>query len=186
MRTLEQDLIEYCAPTLASIKTGSLFSRRCADLPVMRLSLLLYNECLQDKGVTILELQHTNGRMLIYVCRLARLQQDLQQPGVADFLRQLGYVRTDTSYAIGKLRQRLETSPAFPHEIGLFLGYPLADVQGFIANAGTNCKCCGCWKVYGNEREAAKRFAQFKKCSAVYRRLWSAGTRTLLQLTVAA
>lgn len=73
----------------------------------------------------------------------------------------------------------------FPHEIGLFLGYPLGDVEGFIRNRGQNCKCAGCWKVYCNELEAQKRFARIQKCRKVYARLWAQG-RSVWQLTVAA
>ena len=61
----------------------------------------------------------------------------------------------------------------------------LNDVIGFIKNAGQNCKCVGCWKVYCNECEAIKAFARFKKCTSVYVRLWNQG-RSVRQLTVAA
>ena len=54
-----------------------------------------------------------------------------------------------------------------------------------IKNAGQNCKCVGCWKVYCNECEAIKAFARFKKCTNVYVRLWNQG-RSVRQLTVAA
>ena len=37
----------------------------------------------------------------------------------------------------------------FPHEIGVFLGYPLEDVVGFIRHRGKCFTCCGCWKSYG-------------------------------------
>ena len=50
----------------------------------------------------------------------------------------------------------------FPHEIGLFLDYPLVDVIGFIRNTGKNCKCSGCWKAYGNAKEAEKTFCKYK------------------------
>ena len=70
-----------------------------------------------------------------------------------------------------------------PHEVGLFLGYPLADVVGFIENEGKNCKCAGCWKVYGNEAAARRRFAQFKACRYIYAYQFQNG-RTLSQLTV--
>ena len=63
----------------------------------------------------------------------------------------------------------------FPHEIGIFLGYPLADVTGFINNKGRNCKCIGTWKVYGDASSASKAFARFNKCSDVYNRLWKSG-----------
>ena len=53
--------------------------------------------------------------------------------------------------------QRLGQAAEFPHEIGLFLGYPPEDVQGFLENR--LCKCVGCWKVYGDEQAAQNGFA---------------------------
>ena len=73
----------------------------------------------------------------------------------------------------------------FPHEVGLFLGYPLDDVTGFIEQKGKNYKCCGIWKVYGNEKQTQMLFRKLKKCSEIYRRLFADG-RSILQLTVAA
>ena len=75
-------------------------------------------------------------------------------------------------------------SEDFPHEIGIFLGYPLGDVIGFIDNAGKNSRCTGCWKVYCNECEAMRTFARFDKCRAVYQKMWAKG-RSIVQLTVA-
>ena len=69
--------------------------------------------------------------------------------------------------------------------MGLFLGYPLEDVKGFIANGGRNCTCCGCWKCYGDPEEARRRFARYRRCTALYRRRFAQGA-TLSQLTVAA
>jgi len=119
------------------------------------------------------------------VCRSSSLEKDLKKPGVANFIKKYGYESTDPAYALERLRSRLAQREDFPHEIGLFLGYPLGDVIGFIKNAGQNCKCVGCWKVYCNECEAIKAFARFKKCTSVYVRLWNQG-RSVRQLTVAA
>ena len=73
----------------------------------------------------------------------------------------------------------------FPHEIGLFLDYPLVDVIGFIRNTGKNCKCSGCWKAYGDPSAAQRHFAQLNKCTAVYLRLFRSGT-PIQRLAVAA
>lgn len=70
----------------------------------------------------------------------------------------------------------------FPHEIGVFLGYPLKDVVGFIQNKGKNCKCCGCWKVYSDECEARKKFARYEKCKTIYMSMFQRG-KSVLQLT---
>ena len=93
----------------------------------------------------------------------------------------------DAEEALVHLIERLSEleDGGFPHEIGIFLDYPLGDVIGFIENAGRNFKCSGCWKVYCNECEAVKLFAKYKKCRDVYVRLWQQG-RSVMQLTVAA
>ena len=87
--------------------------------------------------------------------------------------------------ALETLKKRLSESGEFPHEIGLFLGYPPEDVEGFIENRGKNCKCVGCWKVYGDPEQAVRQFARFKKCREVYLRLYRDGKKSLDQLTVA-
>ena len=87
--------------------------------------------------------------------------------------------------AVDLLCARLAQGGAFPHEIGLFLGYPIDDVVAFIANKGRNCLCCGCWKCYTDAEAAQKAFCRFRKCTSVYKRLFACG-RTLDQLAVAA
>ena len=62
------------------------------------------------------------------------------------------------------LAQRIQSTKGFPHEIGIFLGYPLEDVVGFITNNGCNYKYSGCWKVYGDETYSRRLFAQYKSC----------------------
>ena len=42
------------------------------------------------------------------------------------------------------------------------LGYPAEDVQGFIENETKECKCVGCWKVYGDEEKAKKEISDKK------------------------
>ena len=86
--------------------------------------------------------------------------------------------------AIERLKSRFATGEAFPHEIGVFLDYPLGDVIGFIENGGRNYKCSGCWKVYCDECESQKLFAMYQKCRDIYRRLYEEG-RSVFQLTVA-
>lgn len=83
-----------------------------------------------------------------------------------------------------QLIKRLGESDEFPHEIGLFLGYPPEDVRGFIENGSDGCKCTGYWKVYGDARAAQEMFAKYKKCTDVYCAQHAHG-RSLWQLTVA-
>ncbi len=74
----------------------------------------------------------------------------------SDFLETRGYQCDNFVCCINRLIMKLREEPDFPHEIGLFLGYPLEDVKSFIENKADCSKCSGCWKVYGNEQEALK------------------------------
>ena len=56
----------------------------------------------------------------------------------------------------------------FPHEIGIFLGYPLMDIYGFINNYGKNSLYTGYWKVYHNKKEAIKTFESYNRCRDFY------------------
>lgn len=182
--SIERSLIEHCAPTLASLKVGSLFSFLAPVCRSLQEEIGALNEQLQQKGLTLRLVKAMEGRALCYLYRESQLSGVLADPQNAAFLRSCGYAHTDAACALNKLCSRLEADPDFPHEIGLFLGYPLGDVIGFIENKGKNCLCCGCWKAYTDACAAQKLFARYGKCTDVYRRLYLAG-RSLSQLTVA-
>ncbi len=182
---LEKYLIENCAPTLASLKTANLFCTPLGVANELEDHVAAWNRQLSKKGLSLQILRKRGNRALIYVYRKTRLEADFMKPGVADFLAQYGYDRLNTEDALSRLRNRLKNCDGFPHEIGIFLGYPLGDVIGFIQNEGKNSKCTGCWKVYCNEYEALKLFARFKRCREIYGRLWHEG-KTIWQLTVTA
>ena len=80
---------------------------------------------------------------------------------------------------------RLCLEEEFPHEIGVFLGYPLDDVKGFIRHKGRDYTFCGCWKCYGDPQAARRRFERYRRCTAVLRRRYAEGT-PITQLIVAA
>ncbi|MPN31536.1 hypothetical protein SDC9_179010 [bioreactor metagenome] len=48
-----------------------------------------------------------------------------------------------------------------PHELGIFLGFPLEDVKEFITNPYKECLLCGYWKVYHNKEKALKTFKYY-------------------------
>ena len=81
---LEKYLIEHCAPTLASLKTASLFSYHAAQDPEDDVKHL--NRIFRDKGVELLILKREENAMLIYVCRRTQLAKDLARPGAKELL----------------------------------------------------------------------------------------------------
>ncbi|MBQ8165316.1 MAG: DUF3793 family protein [Clostridia bacterium] len=177
-------IVRYCSPTLAGMKTGNIFTCSFADKNKMYGSIRNWNTLLTKKGLRILPLRFRNNKALIYVYRPKRLSADLENSTAEQLLRSCGYCNKSPDRCILHLMKRLEESEEFPHEIGLFLGYPPEDVLGFIENKAGGCKCVGCWKVYGDAEAARKTFAKYKKCTDVYCTQLSKG-RSIERLTVA-
>ncbi|ESE29962.1 hypothetical protein HMPREF9089_00996 [Eubacterium brachy ATCC 33089] len=182
---LEKFLIEHCSPTLASLKAGNLVNISKYEIENASKSIEELNEKLNKKGVNVRIVKESNTRILVYVYRKDKLIDEWAKPGVKSFMEKRGYGDLSVDMAIDKLSDKLMKNEGFPHEIGMFLGYPLGDVIGFIANSGKNSKCTGCWKVYCDECNAKKKFAQFDKCKKVYKNLWNSG-KGLMQLAVSA
>ena len=92
-------------------------------------------------------------------------------------------VKTNQNRCVCRLVEKLRKDSEFPHEIGLFLGYPAEDVKGFIENKAASSKCSGCWKVYGDEQTAMNLFEEYRKCTEICYRKWKNGA-DVEQLTV--
>lgn len=180
---LEAQIVIECAPTLAGIKTANLFNYRYNSRTDFMMELDEANKELNIKGLYIRALRCSDTSALIYVYRRSLLFKDINKDEVWNILLSYGYSVRNVDEAIKKLEIRLDESGCFPHEIGLFLGYPAQDVKEFILNKGQNCKFCGVWKVYSDEQESVRTFKRFKKCSMVYKKVFTGG-RTLNQLTV--
>jgi len=159
----DETVVRYCAPTLTGIKTGNLFS--CAfdhpdqaDKEVDELDRLL-----RRKGMRAVSLGWIRTRLLIYLYRPVYLKRDLCNEEAAVILRSYGYTPENLSSSVEHLKERIRNSCGFPHEIGIFLGYPVEDVIGFIENR--KCLFTGVWKVYGNPEEAKRSFERYRKCT---------------------
>ena len=123
-------LIDHCSPTLASLKCGSLFSIRPEDMAyTMREARALSDE-LAPKGLAIRVIDVGDGRALCYLYRPCQLCRMLACEKEAAFLTEQGYPYLTVEDAVDLLCARLSQGGAFPHEIGLFLGYPIDDPFG--------------------------------------------------------
>jgi hypothetical protein len=176
-------LILHCSPTLAGIKTGNLFSCRVNSRDELNRDIRRVNKKLVPKGLRLIPFRCEGGRALLYLYRPERLARDLQDEYAGRILDREMYPDDTPERRIAELSRRLKADRIFPHEIGLFLGYPPEDVDGFIKNRAGGYKCIGFWKVYGDETRAKQRFNAFAECTACYRRRIRLGT-ALEQLAV--
>lgn len=163
-RNFGQLLAYHTAPTLLGIKCASLVSLSRTEYDVDEHS-CYFNRKTAAKGLKSRVLCGCGGRVLLLVYNESLLEKRLSDSEVRRLLNWFGYGSNfTTEECLDRLSQRIQCSGEFPHEIGLFIDYPVEDVVGFIRHKGNNYKLCGCWKVYGCEETARKTFANYDKC----------------------
>ena len=104
--------------------------------------------------------------LLLLIYKYKALQQALFNKKSSRILAKFGYQTRPLSLESHLLKLENRFSGKFPHEIGLFLGFPPEDVWGYIKNDGNNAMASGYWKVYGNVRRAKSEFAKIKEAES--------------------
>lgn len=171
-QTFEELLVEQCAPTLTGMKPASLFRYQGSQIGEARWLADCWGRELASRGLTlrVLKTCSRTGACMLFLYREDWLRWILAEPSNRRFLERQGYpAEADIPQLLEKFSKRLCLERDYPHEIGLFLGYPLEDVVGFIVNRGRNFTCCGYWKAYGDPAAARRRFAQYRRCTDVCR-----------------
>lgn len=179
----EELIIEHCSPTLAGIKSGSMFSVKVTNDTDINEEVRELNKILRGKGLRVIPLKITCKYALIYLYRPAHLKKDLNNPKALSILKKREYEPGDPESCIVQLVKHLKNDETFPHEIGLFLGYPPSDVECFMKHPCKGVKCCGCWKAYSEPEKAQKAFEGFRRCTQVYHEMNKNG-KSLAQLAV--
>ncbi len=160
---LEKLIAYHCGPALSGIKPANIFS--CSGKFCLYTAAVHLNKRCNPFGVYFLPVCRSNGATLLFVYNKNLLESVLQDKTVKQILHSAGYTPgSSVQDLVFQLSDRLAYNADFPHEIGVFLGYPVEDVLGFINNHGVNYKICGCWKVYGDEQRAADLFRQYMEC----------------------
>ena len=161
--SIDNDIAFHSAPTLLGVKCANLIS---FDKNEQTLTEYFheYKGKLSENGLVALQLCKCRERTLLYIYNEKMLTAWLNMPQVQNFLSEYGYT---CDMSIDEMLRRLSSRMScgsFPHEIGVFLGYPIDDVRGFINNQGKNCLLCGYWKVYDNAEKAQQTFETYDRC----------------------
>lgn len=163
MQSIEASIVRFAAPVLAGIKPASLFSIPFNPFnisKIYRIKLIL-----NTVGVDIKLMCSCKQRIRLFVFRPLILSELLKNQKVIDYLLKQGYKTQKGLYSlVSELKSRLNNSAHFPHEVGIFLGYPLEDVIEFIMQKGKNSKFYGYWKVYSSPENARKQFKKYDYC----------------------
>ena len=148
----------HCAPILSGSKAANIMTVTVHEFD--RIGYLL-----QGTGIRYRFLKTKGDKGILYLYREKRLRQYLEQEEIQRFLSEYGYDQVDIAKMLNLLSKRIrmynDQDAVFPHEIGVFLEYPLGDVKGFLANEGKNFMYSGYWKVYQDLQGAVRRFTQY-------------------------
>lgn len=172
-------LVFHCAPTLAGLKMAALIcvpqgnERQENEYKAM---VCEYNLRYNERGLYFTTLCTCKGRCLLYIYRKEAVAEYLGTAQAKYFLKAFGYEDSMPLEAcLAQLSYRFDCGSEFPHELGLFLGYPLADVQAFIKYKGADAKLTGEWKVYSDVRFAQREFTRYDLCRRVYVDMFNRG-----------
>jgi len=147
------NFIEQIGATIAGVKSACLINvqaRKCLAL--------CRKHFIGNSPVSFVIIKGTKSKQL-FIYHKQSLHSLLSDVEIRTFLAECGYPDNGTPQTyVKQLAQKLR-SKKFPHEIGLFFGYPLKDVRGFMGEPLPYSKTMG-WRMYGDTRESEKIYHQ--------------------------
>ncbi len=119
---------------------------------------------LEGSGLAVRVMADRGSSLLLMFYRPSDLEVLLQTKAARVFLTRCGYPNLeDLDASLDHLASRV-SSDSFPHEVGIFLGYPFKDVAGFLGWAPLPYTCQGPWKIYGNPTRSLELAQVHRDC----------------------
>jgi hypothetical protein len=170
---LETQLALQCAPVLTGIKLSNLLIIQREDRAAV---IKLFKKTVISCHIIC----EAEDRVTFLLYHKAQLQQYINEAPAKRILHSAGYHMSGLDGILRELTRRYSgyiryNRDTFPHEIGIFLGYPAEDVAGFMENRGKNYLYIGYWKVYGNLPEALRLFEKYRQAKEKVLRMISQG-----------
>lgn len=169
---LSEQIAVQCAPLLAGLKPSNLLIIPLGMEEDLRHSL-------RGTSISMYLLSEYDGKQVYLLYKVNELIIYLTEQSVQRLLVELGYEGGELYSMLQRVSRKYtahkQEKEAFPHELGLLLGYPAVDVKGFMEQAGRNFLFSGYWKVYGNAGETRKLFAEFGRAKEYVVRLVKQG-----------
>lgn len=171
-KQLEVKMALQCAPVLTGIKISNLLNVESEyESSVCRI--------LRNTALVPYRLLCCENRTVFLLFRRNELTSYLREPKVQAVFQSNGYKNLSLTGILKRFRQRYAAyilqGGNFPHEMGLLLGYPVEDVQGFIEYKGKNYLYAGYWKVYTDLEEKKALFEAYESAKEALLLLVSGG-----------
>lgn len=118
--------------------------------------------------ISFKELRDTLHRRQVLFYDPQLLFDTITRPESLVFLKYFGYSSCKTVEDYLELLKVHFNGPSFPHEIGIFLGYPLKDVKGFVKKGGLPLTKLGSWQVFGEPGKSIQLMQMHRKAVEVF------------------
>jgi hypothetical protein len=172
LKKVETQLALQCAPIITGLKISNL-------LIIQNENFAIVKDIFDNTKIKYLVLLITENKTTLLLYKEDKLDLFLSEKRVRKLMNRIGYSKCNLKYMLTLFQRRYECywkkGGEFPHEMGLFLGYPIEDVFGFIKNRGKNFLYAGYWKVYDNLQDKVKLFEKYEQAKIALIQLLSHG-----------
>lgn len=185
---LTAHLLLECSEVLAGVKPANLISLVNRSRPCGRNLYQLWQSHHEELSVRIANLNFmllkSREQSLLLLCyNRDHLERHLAHAGIRTLLHKAGYeTNISCEQLLSELRRRIERNDSFPHEIGLFIGYPAKDVAAFMGMVNLSFTCQGPWRIYGNPSSSLDLADRYRCCRHRMGAILATGNRTALEL----
>jgi hypothetical protein len=158
---LEYYITYLISPVVTGVKPSSLIAIGNDSKALLDLWRSEGQKLLASLSLKTITLRRLDEKDIVLIYNEKNLHKVLSLNANEAFLKKLGYSDiNDLNNTLYHLYDRYNKFHC-PHEIGIFLGIPLSDVEAFMNCADKNCLLCGYWKVYSNEEDARELFKMY-------------------------
>ena len=169
-------IIRNAGPTIKKHKTSSLINFSSSNRNLNNMWNRYKNEVKDKLDVDYFELKKDATNTFVLFYNSEKVESAIRDNKNMQFLKRFGYNENmDIKQCLLLLGQRFECM--CPHEIGIFLGYPLEDVVSFVDFPKSKCKMVGYWKVYHDIEKAEIIFNKYDEIKSTIMRLMMTGMK---------
>jgi hypothetical protein len=177
-----QWLINVLGPVIMGVKASEIMSFHPCDRHTDHKLKTIQELMLHSEGMKTMSFQLSDHSTKIVFYSHAKLNELLRDCRVIRFLQGEGYPTQVSIEGYLKHLQQRFYDVGMPHEIGVFLGYPIKDVMGFMGKGNLKRVKIQGWQVFGDERPSDYLYEAFCQARIAMRhRLENEGVLAILR-----
>jgi hypothetical protein len=145
-------LVMTLAPVIMGVKPAEILSFPNSENNIEEklLKIKKHFEICKKIKYEIIKVENRSVKIIFY--NESALENALSDNRNKKFLINLGYPKDYNMYGYLMYMVKRIESGSIPDEIGVFLGYPLKDVMGFIGHPSLKLTKVNKWRIYGDSK----------------------------------